>query len=100
MGISSCRRWGILIVAEQMWTKLIGWMWRSKLKPMIALSKSIRKHFYGIINSIILGVSNGRAKSIKSKSTEIKKMACGFHNVERFKNSILFHLGRLELYPN
>ena len=86
--------------AVKMWTKLIGWMWRSKLKPMIALSKSIRKHFYGIINSIILGVSNGRAESINSKIQKIKKMACGFRNVERFKNSILFHLGGLELYPN
>ena len=69
-------------------------------QPMIALSKSIRKHFYGIINSIILGVSNGRAKSINSKIQKIKKMACRFRNVERFKNSILFHLGGLELYPN
>jgi transposase len=86
--------------AVKMWKKLIGWMWRSKLKPIVELSKSIRKHFFGILNSVILGVNNGRAESINAKIQKIKKMSCGFRNVERFKKSILFHMGNLDLYPN
>ena len=52
------------------------WMWRSRLAPMIALAKSLKKHFYGIMNAIILGVDNGMAESINSKIQKVKKMAC------------------------
>jgi transposase len=83
----------------KMWNKLLGWMSRSRLEPMIKLCKSIKKHFFGISNSILLGVSNGRAESINAKIQKIKKLSCGFKNVKRFQNSILFHLGGLKLYP-
>jgi transposase len=85
--------------AEKVWGRLIGWMWRSRLAPMIALAKSLKKHFYGIMNAIILGVDNGMAESINSKIQKVKKMACGFRNTERFKNAIIFHFGGLDLYP-
>jgi len=26
-------------------------------------------------------------------------MACGFRNIERFQNAIMFHFGELDLYP-
>lgn len=85
--------------AVKMWYKLIGWMQRSRLKPMVDLAKSIKKHLFGILNSILLGVNNGRAESINAKIQKIKKRSCGFRNVKRFQNSILFHLGGLDLYP-
>jgi transposase len=31
---------------------------------------------------------------------KIKRMACGFRNRERFRTAILFHLGKLDLYPS
>ncbi|MCP4136673.1 MAG: transposase, partial [bacterium] len=34
-----------------------------------------------------------------SKIQKIKRTACGFRNRERFKNSILFHLGGLDIMP-
>jgi transposase len=85
--------------AEKMWHRLIGWMWRSRLLPMIDLSRSLKKHFYGIMNAIMLGVDNGMAESINSKIQKVKKMACGFRNIERFQNAIMFHFGGLDLYP-
>ncbi len=85
--------------AEKVWRRLIGWMDRSRLVPMVALAKTIKKHFYGIMNAIILGVDNGMAESINSKIQKVKKMACGFRNTERFRNAIMFHFGGLDLYP-
>jgi len=66
---------------------------------MINLAKSLKKHFYGIMNSIMLGIDNGMAESINSKIQKVKKMACGFRNIERFQNAIMFHSGGLDLYP-
>ena len=66
---------------------------------MVNLAKSLKKHFYGIMNSIMLGIDNGMAESINSKIQKVKKMACGFRNIDRFQNAIMFHFGGLDLYP-
>jgi len=39
------------------------------------------------------------SESINSKIQAIKKMACGFRNIEHFKTAIYFHCGGLDLYP-
>ena len=39
------------------------------------------------------------SESINSKIQTIKKMACGFRNIEHFKTAIDFHCGGLNLYP-
>ena len=61
------------------------------LSPMVG--------FYGIMNAMMPGIDNGMAGSINSKIQKVKKMACGFRNVERFQNAIMFHFGGLDLYP-
>jgi len=85
--------------AEKAWRNLFGWMCRCRLSPMVALARSLKKHFYGIMNAIMLCVDNGMAESINSKIQKVKKMACGFRNTERFRNAIMFHFGGLDLYP-
>src|SRR5574344_861880 len=61
--------------------------------------RSPQKHFYGIMHAIMPGIHNGMAESINSKIQKVKKMACGFRNVGRFQNAIMFHFGGLDLYP-
>lgn len=85
--------------AGKAWRSLFGWMWRSRLSPMVDLARSLKRHFYGIMNAIMLGIDNGMAESINSKIQKVKKMACGFRNVGRFQNAIMFHFGGLDLYP-
>jgi transposase len=85
--------------AERGWKRLLGWMKRSRLKPMIKLARSIEKHLWMILNAIRLNVNSGCAEGNNSRIQKIKKMACGFRNTENFKNSIYFHLGDLDLMP-
>ena len=59
----------------------------------------IRKHLAGIINAIVLGVTNAGAESINAKIQRVKRMACGFRNRERFRTAIYFHCGGLDLLP-
>ncbi len=86
-------------VAEKEWKKLLGWISRCRLKPMIKVGNMIRRYFWGILNAIKLKINNSMLEAKNSKIQKIKRMACGFRNRERFKNSILFHLGGLDIMP-
>jgi len=85
--------------AHKGWSRLINWMARSRLTPMQATSKTLRKHLWGILNAIILGVNNAHAESMNSRIKTVKIRARGFRNKQRFINAIYFHLGGLQLYP-
>lgn len=82
------------------WKRLLLWMKRCRLKPMIELAHTIEKHIWGILNAIRLKASNGNAEGINSRIQKLKKIACGYRSPERFRVDILFHLGKLDLYPN
>ena len=85
--------------AEKGWRRLINWMARSRLKPMQATSRTLRKHLWGILNAVIRKVDNSHAESMNSRIKTLKSRARGFRNKERFRNAIYFHLGGLQLYP-
>jgi len=86
-------------VAEAAWEKWYSWAIRSRLQPMKTAAKSIKKNLWGIINAIIYQKNNAQAESINSRIKILKVRAKGFRNYERFKTTILFHLGGLDLYP-
>lgn len=86
-------------VAERNWKNLLGWISRCRLQPMITVGRMVRRYLWGIINAIILRVTNARVESINAKIQKIKSMACGFRNRARFRTAILFHKGGLEMFP-
>jgi transposase len=81
------------------WKRLLTWMRKSRLKPMIELAETIQSHLWGILNAIRLHASNGNAEGINARIQKLKKIACGYRSPERFRIDILFHLGQLNLYP-
>ena len=90
----SSRAW-----AEKAWKKLIGWMDRSRLPAIVAAGKTLRGHLWGIINAVVLGVTNAHLESVNSRIQALKKRACGYRNRDRFRAAIMFHCGGLDLYP-
>ncbi len=109
--LKTARAWAIKEFASQLWNyssrtwatkgwkRLLGWMVRSRLKPMQQTCKTLRKHLWGILNAVILGVDNSHAESMNSRIKTVKVRARGFRNKQRFRNAIYFHLGGLQLYP-
>lgn len=85
--------------ALKMWKRWIAWAVRSRLEPMQRVAQTIRKHLWGIVNAIVLKVTNAGGESQNAKIQWIKKQACGFRSRPRFRNAIYFHLGGLDLYP-
>ena len=85
--------------AQRAWNRLIDWMSRSRLDPMIKVAKMLREHIWGILNAIALNASNAHLESTNAKIQALKKRACGYRNRARFRHAILFHCGRLDLHP-
>jgi len=87
-------------VAERNWKALLGWIARCRLDPVIRVGKMVRNYLWGILNSIMLKVTNAIAESINATIQKIKARACGFRNRARFRTAILFHKGGLSLLPS
>ena len=75
------------------------WAVQSHLKPIRDVARIIKEHLWGILNTIILEVSNGPAEDHNCRIKTIKVRSGGFRNKKQFANAIYFHLGGLDLYP-
>jgi transposase len=87
-------------VAEEAWKKLLRWISLCRLPEMIAVGKTVRNYFWGILNAIRLRATNGALEATNGCIQRIKRMAYGFRNKKRFKTAILFHLGNLNMDPS
>jgi transposase len=87
-------------VAERNWKALLGWIARCRLDSMIRVGKMVRNYLWGILNAIMLKVTNAIAESINATIQKIKARACGFRNRVRFRTAILFHKGGLSMLPS
>ena len=109
--LKTARAWAIKEMAQRLWhyvhptwarkgwKRWLSWAMRCRLEPIKAAAKTIKNHLWGIINAIILKVSNGPAEGINSRIKTIKVRSRGFRNKQRFANAIYFRLGGLDLYP-
>ncbi len=71
----------------------------SSLELIKKVAGTIKDRLWGILNTVVLEVSNGLAEGLNSRIKMIKVRSRGFRNKERFANAIYFHLGGLNLYP-
>jgi transposase len=87
-------------VAEEAWKKLLWWTSHCRIPEMIKAGLTVKKYFWGILNAIRLNATNGMVEAKNNSIQRIKRMACGFRNRCRFRTAILFHLGKLDLFPS
>lgn len=85
--------------ARKGWEQWLSWAVRCRLDPIKEVARTIKQHLWGILNAVVLKVSNGPAEGLNSRIKMIKVRSRGFRNKERFANAIYFHLGGLDLYP-
>ena len=86
--------------AARDWKKLLSWITRSRLEPVVKVARTIRQYLRGIVNATRLGATNAKSESANAMIQKLKARACGFRNHSRFKMAILFHLGGLSLLPD
>ncbi|HED66872.1 MAG TPA: hypothetical protein ENJ09_15120 [Planctomycetes bacterium] len=80
---------------------------KTRIQAAMTAAQAVRKAarticdpLWGIVNGIVLNVTNAGAEGLNAKIQRLKKTACGYRNRERFRNAIYFHFGGLELYPD
>jgi transposase len=85
--------------AEKYFTAWYFWATHSRLVPMIAAAKTLKRHLPNLLTYFKHWITNATSEGINSKIQTVKLMACGYRNREHYKTAILFHCGGLDLYP-
>ena len=85
--------------AEHQWQWWYSWAIRSRIDPLKKVARMIKRHLQGVINAIVYRRTNALAESINAAISKLKRRAHGYRNTERLKTAILFHRGKLDLYP-
>ena len=72
----------------------------SKIFPFIKAAKTLKAHWFGIVNYSETNLNNGILEGINSKIQLAKKRARGYRNIKNFINMIYFIAGKLKFdYP-
>lgn len=77
--------------------------WMDALEDIVKdnpLTKSLKRHFEGIVEFFDSKLTNGLLEGINAKIQTIKRIARGYKSVDSFKRRILFAFGLLELRPS
>ena len=85
--------------AKRHWQAWYFWATHSRLDPIIAVARLIKRHLHNVLAYFDHPITNAVAEGINSKIQTIKKAAYGFRNPEHFKTAVFFHCGGLNLYP-
>lgn len=85
--------------AEQHLKGWAQWAARSKLKPFVKLSRTIRRFKEGILAYTSTGLSNGLVEGLNNKIRLITRRAFGFHSAEALTAMIHLCCGGLALTP-
>jgi transposase len=76
------------------------WAVRSRLEPMKKVARMIDRYYDNIVTYFTHPITNAAAEGINATIQNIKRIARGFRNPERFRMAIYFHCGGLDLYPS
>lgn len=79
------------------------WFWpatHSRLSPMAAVAKLVRRHLSNVLTSLQHRLTNAGLEAVSATIQWVKKATRGFRNVEHFKTAIYFHCGGLDLCPH
>lgn len=90
------RYWG---AAKSFFKSWYYWATHSKLKPIIEAAKTLKRHITGIFAYLKHHLTNAATEGLNSKIQSIKSDARGFRNFQNYRVAILFHCGKLNLYP-
>lgn len=72
------------------------WATHSKLEPIVAVAKTLKGHWKGIVNYFEYPISNGILEALNGLIQSTKTAARGFRSLKYFTAMIYLRLGRLE----
>ena len=85
--------------ARRFFKDWFGWVSRSRLKPLIAVAKMLKRHLENLLTYLKHHITNAVTEGLNSKIQSLKSAARGFRNFQNYRTRILFFCGKLDLYP-
>lgn len=82
--------------AEALLTKWYFWATHSRLKPIIRVAKTLKKHWFGIVSWFKTRISNGVLEGINSLVQAAKAKARGFRTMRNMVTACYLVAGHLE----
>jgi len=83
--------------ARQLLQRWCAWAQRSRLEPFVKVARTIRTHLQGILNTIRLGLSNGRLEGLNNRVRLICRRAFGFHSADAALALVMLSCGPIHL---
>lgn len=90
------RQPGVAMAELRRWA---GWAARSRLRPFVKLSRTIKTFAAGIIAYVRTGLSNGPTEGLNNKTRLITRRAYGFHSAQALISMIMLCCGGITLSP-
>jgi transposase len=75
------------------------WATHSRLAPMIAADKMLKRRLENILTYLTHRLTNATSESLNARIQWVKFTARGFRNKKNFVTAIYFHCGGLDLMP-
>jgi len=85
--------------AKKFFARWYFWATHSRLEPVIKTAKTLKRHLAGLLTYLRHRITNAVTEGLNSKIQSLKSNARGFRNFQNYRVSILFHCGKLDLYP-
>jgi transposase len=85
--------------AKRFFDRWYFWATHSRLEPVIRAAKTLKRHFSGLLAYTTHRITNAVAEGTNGKIQLLKANARGYRNFAQYRIAILFHCGKLDLYP-
>jgi transposase len=85
--------------AKKFFDRWYFWATHSRLPPIIAAAKTLKRHLPGLLAYTKHRITNAVAEGTNGTIQLIKANARGYRSFAQYRIAILFHCGKLELYP-
>ena len=73
---------------------------KRKIKEVDKVVEMFKNHLSGVVNALLINLTNAMAERLNGKIQELKTVARGYRTFTNFRSAILFFNGGLNLYPN
>jgi transposase len=85
--------------ARKFFRKWYFWATHSRLDPIKAVARTIKRHFENIVTYVHHRITNALVEGLNSKIEKVKRFACGYRNRDHYRMAIYFHCGGLDFWP-
>ena len=73
---------------------------KRKIKEVDKVVEMFKNHLSGVVNALLINLTNAMAERLNGKIQELKTVAIGYRTFTNFISAILFFNGGLNLYPH